>query len=266
MVIVGCNESCASCVVDAMTTAKAKLPASKLTKHQKFANEEVSRQSIQGAPYNPRQIDQHAARKLKANIQKVGLLAPILVNRRSGNVVSGHQRLAALDALEGKGDYILQVSYCDLTAKQEREQNIFMNNEAAMGSWDLDALDEMIRSTNIDINLAGFEDADLQLLLPDWTPLEIETPEEKVDVSEAQSAEQMADKIAEIKAAKKKSLDTAREADDTEFFMVTVFRTRNEMDAFLDSINVNRANKYVAPAVLLAGVRALIAKEKASGK
>jgi ParB-like chromosome segregation protein Spo0J len=239
---------------------------SKLTRLQKFDTAEISRSAIQAAPYNPRQIDAHAAKKLRNNIQKTGLLAPILVNKRTGNVVSGHQRLAALDALEGSPNYKLVVNYCDLTAKQEREQNIFMNNEAAMGSWDLDALDEMIRSTNIDINLAGFEDADLQLLLPDWTPLEIETPEEKVDVSEAQSAEQMADKIAEIKAAKKKSLDTAREADDTEFFMVTVFRTRNEMDAFLDSINVNRANKYVAPAVLLAGVRALIAKEKASGK
>jgi hypothetical protein len=246
--------------VSLMTTPKTSLPASKMTKYQKFASENVSRQSIQGAPYNPRQIDQHAARKLKANIQKVGLLAPILVNRRSGNVVSGHQRLAALDALEGKPDYLLQVSYCDLSPKQEREQNIFMNNEAAMGSWDLDLLNDMVTTNAIDITLAGFEDADLQLLLPDWTPLGDNLGED-TKPAEEKSAEQQAADIKIIKERKKESMAVAREKDDTEFFMVTVFRTRDEMDKFLDSINVARTLKYVSPAVLIAGVEGMLAKK-----
>jgi ParB-like chromosome segregation protein Spo0J len=233
----------------------------KITRLQKFVVEEVQRSTIQGASYNPRQIDAHAAKKLRTNIQKNGLLLPILVNRRTGNVVAGHQRLAALDALEGKPEYMLRVAYCDLTPKQEREQNIFMNNESAQGSWDVDMLEELVKSTNIDVSLAGFEDADLQLLLPDWTPLE-EAPAEKVAFTPEEAAsEKQADKIAEIKAAKKKYLDKSRAENDTEFFIVTVFRSRAELDQFLDSINVDRREKYISPAVLLEG-----AKQLATGK
>ena len=48
------------------------------------------------AKYNPRTITDEARARLEASIEKFGLVQPIVWNRRSGNVVGGHQRLAVL--------------------------------------------------------------------------------------------------------------------------------------------------------------------------
>ena len=72
------------------------------TKLQAFDVERWNRVDIENAPYNPRTIDEYAKRKLRDNLKRVGLLQPIVVNRTTGNIVSGHQRLAVMDAIENK--------------------------------------------------------------------------------------------------------------------------------------------------------------------
>ena len=51
----------------------------------------------QGGPYNPRIIGEGAEKRLRAFIKKHGLFGTIIWNERTGNIVSGHQRLKALD-------------------------------------------------------------------------------------------------------------------------------------------------------------------------
>src|ERR1035437_8706173 len=104
----------------------------------------MHRADFKNAPYNPREISATAKKRLKDNIDRVGLLSPIVVNRRTNFIVSGHQRLAVLDALEGRKDYWLDVSLVDLDDKAEREQNVFFNNEFAHGTWDLALLRELL--------------------------------------------------------------------------------------------------------------------------
>jgi ParB-like chromosome segregation protein Spo0J len=48
------------------------------------------------APYNPRVITEQQAAALKRSIDTFGLVEPIIVNKTTGNVVGGHQRVDAL--------------------------------------------------------------------------------------------------------------------------------------------------------------------------
>src|SRR5262245_18761408 len=161
----------ASCV-----TSSASAGPPKASKFQKFTVERWHRSEIQGAPYNPRVIDSYARKKLEANLKKVGLLDTLVVNRRTRNLVSGHQRLACLDALEGSGDYHLDVAVVDLTEKQEREQNIFFNNPAAQGTWDVQALGELL-SKDLEIAATGFEKMDLEVIFDDTQYANLFAPE-----------------------------------------------------------------------------------------
>ncbi len=136
------------------------------SKFQRFDVERWHRSRIQGAPYNPRTLSDAARAKLRANLDVdaggVGLLDPLTVNRRTGNLVSGHQRLAILDALEGREDYSIDVSVVELSDKQEREQNIFFNQRGAQGDWDAKLLGQML--PGLSIAATGFDDVTLRPL------------------------------------------------------------------------------------------------------
>ena len=45
---------------------------------------------------NPRMISSAAKRALGASLRRFGLVQPIVVNERTGRVVSGHQRIEVL--------------------------------------------------------------------------------------------------------------------------------------------------------------------------
>ena len=72
----------------------------KISRFQKFESQDIGREQIQNAPYNPRYIDTAARNKLKEKIKKVGLVETLVWNKQTGNLVSGHQRLSILDELE----------------------------------------------------------------------------------------------------------------------------------------------------------------------
>src|ERR1051325_8717943 len=150
--------------------ARAKAAATKadpkLTRFQKFTVVRVHRSQIKGAPYNPRRIDDYAKARLREGIQKLGLLEPVTVNKPTMMLVGGHQRLAALDVLEGHGNYLLDVSLVMLSPKQEREANILLNNPNAQGTWDLDALGKLLsdETVKLDVSATGFDPLELGLV------------------------------------------------------------------------------------------------------
>jgi hypothetical protein len=129
---------------------------------EKFKVERVHRSAIKGAPYNPRTISDDARRKLRDNLKRVGLLQPLVWNRLSGNMVSGHQRLTQMDDLMGTADYHLTVAVVELDAKSEKEQNIFFNNQQSMGDWDFEKLGEMFKSGELEAYNTGFDAGDIK--------------------------------------------------------------------------------------------------------
>lgn len=128
----------------------------------------VKRSEIRFAAYNPRTISDEARKKLKKNLQTVGLLGGVVWNMRTGNLVSGHQKVSIMDAVNrydaetGANDYEFRVEVVDFDDKTEKEQNLFMNNRAVQGTYDDDMLRELLQG--IDYTNAGFDDTDMQLL------------------------------------------------------------------------------------------------------
>jgi ParB-like chromosome segregation protein Spo0J len=112
---------------------------------QSFVMERMRRSQLKAAAYNPRIIGEAEKRKLRAGLKRHGLVAPITFNRRTGNVVGGHQRLAALDGLEDSPDYELDVAVIDVSEAEEKEINILLNNASAMGDWDLGELSGLLK-------------------------------------------------------------------------------------------------------------------------
>ena len=120
------------------------------------------------APYNPRTIDPSSRLRLKKSLQRNGLVELLVWNRRTGVLVSGHQRLAILDELEGGLDYSLEVAVIDVDEVRERELNVSLNNEQMSGSFDLERLNDLVVSTEgLDLDALGFSPADLRDLFPD---------------------------------------------------------------------------------------------------
>lgn len=86
--------------------------------------------ALKAAPYNPRTISKEALAGLQASLQRFGLVQPIIVNKRSGNVVGGHQRLKALQAA---GEREVQIIEVDLPITEEKALNVTLNNPAIAG-------------------------------------------------------------------------------------------------------------------------------------
>lgn len=103
---------------------------------------------------------------MKDNIKRVGLLGGIVWNKTTGNIVSGHQRVTVLDEInnysDGRNDYEINVEVVEMSEKEEKEQNLFMNNKNVQGEFDENMLKTIL--TDIDYSNAGFSDFDLDML------------------------------------------------------------------------------------------------------
>lgn len=160
-----------------------------LSKYIKSQSVELNRSAIRLADYNPRVISDEARKTLKRGIKKFGLVGGIVVNKRTGfTLVSGHQRISVMDELQKydlktkENDYKVRVDVVDMDEKAEKEFNILANNPNAQGSWDFDALVQLI--PDIDYKDAGLTDADLNMIGVDYL---LQTEEENNIASELES-------------------------------------------------------------------------------
>jgi len=142
----------------------------------------IHRSEIKNAPYNPRVISDKAFKAIKKNLSSKGLMSTLTWNEATGNLVSGHQRLQAIDQLEKKseGDYHLTVSVCNLSEKEEKEQNIFFNSTTVQGEFDFGKLADIFAG-GVDPFAAGFDENDLNILGIAAFEEEITTTEQSKD-------------------------------------------------------------------------------------
>jgi hypothetical protein len=85
------------------------------------------------AEYNPRLITDEAKARLKKSIQKYGCVQPIVWNKRTGNIIGGHQRFDVLVSLGAKK---VPTVVLDLDEGNERLLNLTMNSPEAQGTWE----------------------------------------------------------------------------------------------------------------------------------
>jgi hypothetical protein len=193
----------------------------------------LHRRQIKNAEYNPRVISDAAKKKLRENIRKVGIVAPIIWNKTTGNCLGGHQRLAVLDALEGTDDYELTIAQVEMDAKTEKEQNVFLNNAAAQGDWDLEKLGALFKDGELDLEGTGFDLAELHQLFGD-SPFQ-EQPEELAALGER------------VRQAREQYLGLVNRkvaTDDVDFYAVLVFEGNTEREAFSKQLGLSD-NKFL---------------------
>lgn len=121
-------------------------------------------ENMNPATYNPRidlQPGDPIYEKLKLSIETFGYLQPIIVNRKTGHVVGGHQRLKVLQDL---GHESVDVIVVDLPLDQEKALNLTLNK--TVGDWDeaklVDLLQEFEGMPDFDVELTGFGEGELK--------------------------------------------------------------------------------------------------------
>jgi hypothetical protein len=222
----------------------------------------VRRQQLKFAPYNPRVMDQYAAKGLKESIKSTkGLIEPVVWNERTGNVIAGHQRLTQLDELDGGQDYEVTVVKLDVSETEERRLNIILNNPTIQGAYDLEKLFALLApDAEFDLDLVGtgFDVTTLELMaqnegfdLPAWMVPEqerqtadeyeqvaedVEATLDAADDAKADTKEQ--ERIADFKRKKATFREKAAFDADAQVYLRLVFATSAQLDAFLEATGV----------------------------
>lgn len=130
--------------------------------------------------------------KLKRNIDRFGVVVPVIWNKRTNRVVSGHQRLTVL---MNEGVTETDVSVVDLDETAEKQLNIAMNK--VTGEWDevklkelLDGLGDAAPETGFDLyEIEALENNVDGLVDGDFLDSELKSIEETFNISLKFSAE-----------------------------------------------------------------------------
>lgn len=101
----------------------------------------VDLSTLKFASYNPRKMSERAMGGLKKSIDRFGLVQPIVVNQKTGNVVGGHQRIEALKQL---GHDSAQIVLVELDDTEEKALNIALNSQAIEGEFDVEKLKPLL--------------------------------------------------------------------------------------------------------------------------
>lgn len=123
--------------------------------------EEMDLASITPDPDNPRTITDKAMRSLTHSVKRFGLVQPIVINRKTGHVVGGHQRLQALRKL---GHKRTMVAVGEWTPAEERALNVTLNNPAVQGSFE--SPDAYLGDSLQGLSLTDFRELQLETLFP----------------------------------------------------------------------------------------------------
>ena len=128
--------------------------------------EKIPIDKINPAKYNPRkdlQPDDPEYQKLLKSITEYSLVEPLVWNKKTGNLVGGHQRLKVLKDL---GYVEVEVSIVDLNIHKEKALNIALNK--IQGEWDFPKLKDLLQDLDtgeFDITLTGFDVPEIEDLM-----------------------------------------------------------------------------------------------------
>jgi DNA modification methylase len=129
--------------------------------------EKVPINSINPAPYNPR-VDLKPGdpdyEDLKNSIKTFGFVEPLVWNRRTKTLISGHQRLKVL--IE-QGVKEVEVSVVDLPLEKEKALNLALNK--IEGDWDINKLAAILEGLqaipDFDVGITGFDIPEISEIL-----------------------------------------------------------------------------------------------------
>lgn len=235
----------------------------KVSKYQTHKIVRMHRSDLKAAEYNPRRISDRNKRKLKSRLKKHGMVNVVTFNRKTGNIVGGHQRLEALDALEGTNDYYLDVAVIEVDLKEEIEINDSLNNKNLQGEYDAELIAALKDEYDVDIaNALNFDKAELtekfRIQLDDFRDVpevnqQIEDALNELDDADAEEKKQREAQKA-IMANRQQSQDVknARESgeytansDNRDYDLQIIFNTNKEKQEFLQLLDIKEDTKCI---------------------
>jgi hypothetical protein len=217
----------------------------KLTKVQKFTVSRVHRSQLKNAAYNPRSIDDYTRDALKAELKALGLVEPLVWNKRTGNLVGGHQRISCVDAIEGHANYLLDVSVIDVDLAHEKKLNIALNNAMLQGNYDLEKMLALVKDlketdSKFDTNVIGFGGLELKELAVNTSfqdyfvppdPIVDEVANELADVTPERDPKTGRTPQETAKHNRGVMKDKHKQEDDAESYLVITCASREECAA-----------------------------------
>lgn len=177
--------------------------------------------------------------KLENSITEFGYIEPIIWNKRTGNIVGGHQRL---NVLKSQGENQAEAVVVDLGEHDEKMLNVMLNRTT--GDWDTEKLNTLLRELDeagADLAITGFDDWELQGLTDDssllddilaFYPGEEETGGDEEESGSPTTTETLGN----------------GELYDIEFVLPIEYRPL--LDAFIVAYGVDDSNAMLAEAVL----------------
>lgn len=207
------------------------------SKFQKGEMKTLKRSELIGAEYNPRIIDKEAKKRLKKDLQEHGLVSPITWNKRTNHIVSGHQRISQLDALEKNQDYTLDVWVIDVDEKEEAKLNVILNNQSLMGDWDLDKLAKITDDFKINFDDLGFSKLDIDFMF--------DGDERFTEMFENPETEKVKKGLAEVKEARAKGKERLEDRNNINWYSVIVFEDEEQKKQFYKEISVPNFEEYI---------------------
>lgn len=227
-----------------------------VNKFEKFVFQKVKRSEIHEADYNPRKISDAARKKLKRGMKTLGLLAPVIVNKNTMNIVAGHQKIGIMDE-ENKypvKDYELTVAMVELSETDEVKANVLLNNQAAMGEWDIPALEslgELFPDIDFEMDL-GFDTSDIDIMFGKGFK---DKPAEKKEI-EQKTAEFSKNDFREMKKKQRKKAKEENEENgayhlvDNDYSVTFVFPNNREKQKFMEKIKKPQKETFLKSTVL----------------
>ena len=103
---------------------------------------------IRPSSYNPRIATDAEYLGLKNSIKRFNLLEPLIVNKKTGNLVGGHLRYRVLKELKYKEVPVVEVNLSD---KEEKALNIVLNSHTVQGKFELESLSSLLEEIKLDM-------------------------------------------------------------------------------------------------------------------
>lgn len=125
----------------------------------------IDPKKLDADPENPRLISQEQLSDLKESILQYGFIEPVIYNKKTKQIVGGHQRIKA--AIQ-EGIKLVPVIQVDWSKKKQKAANLALNKIS--GDWDYSRLKEYIESIDLEVKdpndldsyITGFTDEDLK--------------------------------------------------------------------------------------------------------
>jgi len=247
---------------------------------QQFQAAKIRRSQVSPYENNPRVIDKHAYKKLRESLRKTGLVEGLVVNRREDGslvLVGGHQRMRAMDDVskyspdDPATDYEIPISLIQVPLAREAELVVSLNNPGMQGQFEAEALARLCEIDGVSPETMGFERMDLSLLVghavadkvfgvPESSAAKQEVVEAPVidmlsNIKQAGSEVAAAQRTAEadrakeierMKSGRAEFIAKQAKSDSTEFMLMVVFDSAEQMDRFMESFGLPTTERYIS--------------------